>query len=199
MGGVTPMSKSERSRPRVRFPHLVGVFVAAALLAPAVSWANHDFPDVPDSNQFHDEISWLAGTNITGGFLDGTYRPSQAVTRGSMAAFLERFYRMIAGTVQTDSGTGVGFGADANTGTWETVTGASITVISPAGTRGRIVTTWSGHGFCNAGDNIFIFVAVGRPQCLGRINVANAASPVASPSSVVLMDSDDAAASPDVA
>ena len=33
----------------------------------------------------------LNGTDITGGFADGTYRPTSPVTRQAMAAFLHRF------------------------------------------------------------------------------------------------------------
>jgi subtilisin family serine protease len=49
------------------------------------------FDDVPVSHVFYDEIEWLAGTGITGGFPDDTYRPATSVSRGSMAAFLFRF------------------------------------------------------------------------------------------------------------
>jgi hypothetical protein len=50
-----------------------------------------DFPDVPASHPFCGEIEWLADGEITGGFPDGTYRPSQPVSRQSMALFLYRF------------------------------------------------------------------------------------------------------------
>lgn len=49
------------------------------------------FPDVPDSHPFCGEIEWLADGDIAGGFPDGTYRPSQPVSRQSMALFLYRF------------------------------------------------------------------------------------------------------------
>jgi hypothetical protein len=48
------------------------------------------FPDVPTSSQFFDEICWLDQMDITGGFADGEFKPSQSVTRQSMAAFLFR-------------------------------------------------------------------------------------------------------------
>jgi predicted outer membrane repeat protein len=53
------------------------------------------FPDVPTDHQFFDEIEWLASTEITGGFGDGTYRPSASVSRQAMAAFLFRFGQLI--------------------------------------------------------------------------------------------------------
>jgi len=49
------------------------------------------FSDVPTSHLFYDEITWLAASGVTGGFDDGTFRPGESVTRGSMAAFLYRY------------------------------------------------------------------------------------------------------------
>jgi Tol biopolymer transport system component len=49
------------------------------------------FPDVPASHPFYDEIEWLVSEGITGGLPDGTFGPTEAVSRGSMAAFLHRF------------------------------------------------------------------------------------------------------------
>jgi S-layer homology domain len=36
-------------------------------------------------------VSWLASTGITNGYPDGEFKPTRAVTRGAMAAFLYRF------------------------------------------------------------------------------------------------------------
>jgi hypothetical protein len=60
------------------------------------SFANHQFPDVPTSHPFHDDIVWLVSNDITEGYDDGTYRPNQPVTRGSMAAFLRRTANTLA-------------------------------------------------------------------------------------------------------
>jgi hypothetical protein len=48
------------------------------------------FPDVPAEHPFAAEVCHLAQLGITGGFADGTFRPSAPVTRQSMAAFLHR-------------------------------------------------------------------------------------------------------------
>jgi len=48
------------------------------------------FSDVPSDHPFVDEIAWLASTGITTGYPDGTFRPSRAVTRAQIAAFLHR-------------------------------------------------------------------------------------------------------------
>ena len=48
------------------------------------------FSDVPPSHPFHTEIAWLAQSGITGGYADGTFRPTLPVSRQAMAAFLWR-------------------------------------------------------------------------------------------------------------
>jgi hypothetical protein len=54
---------------------------------PAIS----PFTDVTPTTPFYKEITWLADTEITGGFSDGSFRPGQPVNRDAMAAFLYRF------------------------------------------------------------------------------------------------------------
>lgn len=49
------------------------------------------FPDVPDSSIFHEDIAWLAASEITGGYDDGTFRPTSPVSRQAMARFLHGF------------------------------------------------------------------------------------------------------------
>ncbi|MCC9198479.1 S8 family serine peptidase [Arthrobacter sp. zg-Y820] len=49
------------------------------------------FLDVPKSNLFYKEISWLAASGIATGWGDGTYRPLTPVNRDAMAAFMKRF------------------------------------------------------------------------------------------------------------
>jgi hypothetical protein len=49
------------------------------------------FSDATQSRPFYKEITWLASTEVTGGFSDGTFRPAQPVNRDAMAAFLFRF------------------------------------------------------------------------------------------------------------
>jgi protocatechuate 3,4-dioxygenase beta subunit len=58
-----------------------------AFTPPAVS----PFSDVPTSNQFYKEITWLRSTGITTGYPDGTFRPLAPIGRDAMAAFLYRF------------------------------------------------------------------------------------------------------------
>lgn len=55
-----------------------------------IGWSADTFDDVGRSHPFADEISWMIDREITGGFNDGTFRPTQAVTRQAAAAFLYR-------------------------------------------------------------------------------------------------------------
>lgn len=57
---------------------------------PYVDGATKTFPDVADANQFYKEISWAATIGITGGYADGTFRPTMPVNRDAMAAFMYR-------------------------------------------------------------------------------------------------------------
>ncbi|MCK5891912.1 S-layer homology domain-containing protein [Aeromicrobium sp.] len=52
------------------------------------------FSDVPTSHPFYREITWLASTEITTGYPDGTFQGSAPVLREQMAAFLFRFDRL---------------------------------------------------------------------------------------------------------
>jgi hypothetical protein len=48
------------------------------------------FTDIAVSHPFCEEIKWMKDAGISTGFGDGTYRPSQAVTRQAMSAFMYR-------------------------------------------------------------------------------------------------------------
>jgi hypothetical protein len=75
----------------------IGIFVAGMVLAvPATVLAVHQFPDVPNSNPFHQQISAIAEAGITAGFGDGNYHPADPVTRQAMAAFMHRGFGRIA-------------------------------------------------------------------------------------------------------
>lgn len=69
---------------------LVVIAIVTGLALSTTAYASHDFSDVPDSNTFHDDISWLADSGITNGFPDGTYHPTDPVSRQAMAAFMRR-------------------------------------------------------------------------------------------------------------
>ena len=92
-----------RARAKVRsMRRLTVVGIAALMLAvPVAVSAVHDFTDVPTSNTFHTSISRLVGAGITGGCGSGKYCPNSAVTRGQMAAFLNRGLGRMGSDFQT--------------------------------------------------------------------------------------------------
>ena len=49
------------------------------------------FSDVPTTSPFRTAIEWMVDAGITGGFPDGTFKPTLLVSRQAMAAFLCRF------------------------------------------------------------------------------------------------------------
>lgn len=108
------MFKLEVSIRRRHLYALVGLVAALALIIPTATWAADKFTDVPDSNIFHDDITWLADAGVTLGCNPPTndkFCPSTTVTREQMAAFMRRFAQYLGaedGTpAQADSVNGV--------------------------------------------------------------------------------------------
>lgn len=56
--------------------------------SPAATCTTPPFTDVDPAGPFCGSITWLSATGITGGFADGTYRPTSAVSRQQMTRFL---------------------------------------------------------------------------------------------------------------
>jgi hypothetical protein len=69
---------------------LVAMAVLSVAYPLASSAGGGTFTDVGGSHPFADEIEQVATAGVANGFPDGTYRPSQPVTRQAMAAFLSR-------------------------------------------------------------------------------------------------------------
>ncbi len=57
------------------------------------------FTDVAPGNPFCGAVAWLAGTGLSTGWPDGTYRPAASIERQAMAAFLYR--AVLAGVLPT--------------------------------------------------------------------------------------------------
>ena len=64
--------------------------VALMLSLPVMVSASHQFTDVPTSHTFHTAISRLFGARLTTGCTATKFCPNANVTRGQMAAFLNR-------------------------------------------------------------------------------------------------------------
>ena len=100
------------------------LLVLALLLIPATALAGHQFTDAPNSNIFHNDISWLADKGITKGCnppANTRFCPKNNVTREQMAAFMHRAEKQL----------GTRYG-----GAFETDT------VLPNGTNNRIATTY---------------------------------------------------------
>lgn len=71
--------------------------VALMLAMPVMVSASHQFSDVPTSNTYHASIARLYGARLTGGCTATKFCPDANVTRGQMAAFLNRGLGRAAG------------------------------------------------------------------------------------------------------
>lgn len=86
------------------------IAVTAAIAAPIGAYAADRFTDVPDSNIFHADITWLADVGVTAGCnppANDQFCPGDSVTRQQMAAFMRR----LADSQAVDAGTLEGIGA----------------------------------------------------------------------------------------
>lgn len=75
----------------VRIAMIVGV--TALIVAPLTAIATHSFTDVPNSNTFHGDIAAIGDAGVTKGCnppANTEYCPDDVVTRGQMAAFMNR-------------------------------------------------------------------------------------------------------------
>jgi hypothetical protein len=61
--------------------------------------ATDEFSDVLVDHPFCGEIDWMVDIGVTGGFEDGSFKPTQAVARQSMAAFIFR-YNILTGFIE---------------------------------------------------------------------------------------------------
>ncbi len=83
----------------VRVAMIVGV--TALIVAPLTAIASHSFTDVPDSNTFHSDIEWMKASGVTKGCnppANTQYCPDDNVSRGQMAAFMNRFAGYLGAT-----------------------------------------------------------------------------------------------------
>ena len=98
-GGGGSWSARATARPRLA-KRLTSVGLVALMLAlPVIVSASHQFTDVPTSHTFHTAISRLYGARLTTGCSSTRFCPGANVTRGQMAAFLNRGLGRAAGDV----------------------------------------------------------------------------------------------------
>lgn len=74
------------------------ITTTALIVAPLTAIASNSFTDVPDSNTFHADITWLADAGVTKGCnppANTEFCPNDNVSRGQMSAFMRRFAQYI--------------------------------------------------------------------------------------------------------
>jgi len=142
---------------------VVGAAVVVAMAIPFAAQAvTPTFSDVGVSHPFFDEIEWMADTNISTGYDDGTYRPSEPVTRQAMSAFMQRVYDL-----QDDmSWITIANLSSTSSSTWSDLSG-SVTVNVPDGVYANIAATFTGESACYGGS----------PYCRVRLMVSEDGGP----------------------
>ena len=98
-----------RPRTSTRRVTLIGFFAAIVLAVPMGVLASHQFTDVPDDYPYHADIDALVDSGVTGGCGGGKYCPASFVTRGQMAAFLNRLGALGPGKTPVANATTVDF------------------------------------------------------------------------------------------
>jgi hypothetical protein len=96
--GATRRHQSMRPRSRTRRGLTVAGLVLALAVLPAIAVASHSFSDVPNSHTFHHHIAAVKDAGVASGCTVTTYCPEAFVTRGQMAAFLNRLGALAPGT-----------------------------------------------------------------------------------------------------
>ena len=144
-------------RPRLHGPRrprsvVALAVVVLALLLPAAVLAFHQFTDVPTDHTFHTNISNLANSGITAGCAPQMYCPEANVTRGQMAAFLNRG---LTRTAEVD----IDFNGDQfQDGTYEVVGGVAIR-------PGTATSEGQEFIFAQFNGTIEMSSILGDPQC----------------------------------
>lgn len=96
------------SRPRRKVSLVTVVVLVLTTAVSTAVIAGHEFNDVPNSNQFHGSISWMADNEITVGCNDAgdQFCPDDNVRRETMASFMRRFAQTFgaASDTVTESG-----------------------------------------------------------------------------------------------
>jgi hypothetical protein len=130
-----------------RWQLLAAVVTTGVLVGATVAWAGGPgptFSDVPESHPFYDDVEWMAAAGITTGFDDGTYRPTQPVTRQAMSAFMRRLYDF-----QEDFAAATGSDpAPTSSTTFQAIPGAGTIVEVPAGADAYVVASFTTESLC---------------------------------------------------
>jgi hypothetical protein len=143
----TQPAKTRRPRLRRAVKALAAGTAVAVLSAGTAAWAVPTFSDVPESHPFYEEIEWMAATGISEGYPDGTYRPTEPVTRQAMSAFMQRLFDLQDTTYAV-----VDASEEVTTSTsWQPL-GLTKEVSVPDGTRGWLHADVTAESACSGGS-----------------------------------------------
>ncbi len=94
--------------------------LGTGLVTGASTWAaSRAFSDVLPSHKFYESINWAQENGIVTGYTDGTFRPTNAVTRQAVAAILDRYNATIStypSTTNPGKASAFSWGADCPAG-----------------------------------------------------------------------------------
>ena len=152
---------------------VVAALVAAVVAFPLGVLANHQFTDVPNSYTFHGDIDHVYDARITNGCSATKYCPEDNVTRGQMAAFLER----TGGRVTSDDGFG------ALTGTPTTTASVTIRAGNVTGGTAFVLLQATGYAYTSGNDETGC-----NAGCRAVLRIYQGASPVSTYGATVMQN-----------
>lgn len=97
------MMKKKRSHKNLFNAALATTMATSAIVAVApvqVEAAPANFPDVKPIAYYYDDVRILSGRGVINGFPDGTFKPSNNITRGEVAIILSRVLNLDVGNVK---------------------------------------------------------------------------------------------------
>jgi len=141
--GATPAA-NRRARRRFRPLTVVAVAAVASLFGMTAAWAYTPFFNDNEGTPFQYEIDWLGSTGITNGYPDGSFRPTQNISRQALSAWMQRLYNLRDDTGVANSATSF---LTAST-TSVDVTNAIAVVRVPEGTAASLVGNFSAESAC---------------------------------------------------
>ena len=150
---MVPTAQSPASTRRRRLP-VAFVIALVAIAVPALAFANHQFTDVPTGSTFHNHIDAIVDAGITSGCGATTYCPGSPVTRGQMAAFLNR-------------GLGIATSSYGVIDVEEASTSYVATISIPAGASS------DGTGYVTVAADVTTFITAGLCPCGMVIGLQN--------------------------
>ncbi len=185
--GSAPDSPTARAPFRTRLAtrirasrRLTVVGIAALMLAvPVAVSASHVFSDVPTSSTYHTTVARLVGAGITGGCGSGKYCPNAAVTRGQMAAFLNRGLGRAAqdaGFVEDDDWASLSGGLDFPAVTYLQIgggTGGTAHVL----VNGTIAASTDEAAICPCELRMALLSEIGEMSPISSTQIADVGSP----------------------